>query len=62
MSVQTALQGDVTAGNVLQVTTDMKTILERADDVSALHLEMIRNLTGRDLGNLKDFVSMISAS
>ena len=46
MSVQTALQGDVTAGNVLQVTTDMKTILERADDVSALHLEMIRNLTG----------------
>ncbi|XP_063685334.1 uncharacterized protein LOC134819343 isoform X2 [Bolinopsis microptera] len=43
------LSGDVTAGNVLQVTTDMKTILERADDVSALHLEMIRNLTDRAL-------------
>ena len=39
-------QEEVTAGNVLQVTTEMKNILERADDVSALHLEMIRNLTG----------------
>ncbi|KAL5266201.1 hypothetical protein ACHWQZ_G003570 [Mnemiopsis leidyi] len=43
------LEAEVTAGNVLQVTTDMKNILERADDVSALHLEMIRNITDRAL-------------
>ena len=50
-------QEEVTAGNVLQVTTEMKNILERADDVSALHLEMIRNLTGAlFLGIARDLI------
>lgn len=48
------VESDISAGNVLHITTKMKNIMENADDLTSLHLEMLANLTERALatGNI----------